>query len=917
MATFIGRALELKTLEDCFRVSRQGRLQVVAIDGDSGIGKSRLIQELRNRLCASAGVRFCVGHCLEYVRAPYLPFGEVFSELGLSLPQQRPSAGIETDPDAKFRYFGAVADEVLKQSTKRMLVVAIEDVHWADDATTQLVQYLALRLRDSRLLMLLTHRSDSPQTASATGALLTRLVRLNATHLRVRPLGHEDGWALAKSLSREYSVPLEVFRRLESVADGNPLFIEELVRMACDRANDEFKGRLQIPLTIRAMLSERMLSLSEQDSHVLMQAAVIGRNFDLEFLCDICGCARARVLATLQRARGLQLIVEDPERTPRYSFRHALVRETLYQELLTDVVRPLHARVAARMEANPQTANALAELAYHWTAAGDEAKAVDYNERAGDAAAAVCAYSDAARFYREALRFTYAAEQRARLRERLALALRGNEGGDECQVWLERAYQDYQQLGDVASMVRILLHLGMQQWLDCNTEGSVSCASRAIDLLSGSPDCTLLLKARLYKAAFCSTLGRVEEARTLLAAVEAMELSRDDEANALMYEVIAETEAALDFGDKAFSSLKLAASFAKRSRNNDMTSYVENMFVITSSLVGGMNESHTHFERAVSAARENALFWRESHACVHYADVLMLGGELERARDVLNVGLAIPVPSPTIRGCATFAGIPLASMLEDEALAERLADDKLIEDTLGCQEPQRIAAMAAAFAEFYAGRGEIARAQTLLRRALRASKRFHFSWRLAAQVALLGDATDVEDLRRLSATAPAIREPMSAAFNGLVWATVATRFESAQQGGVLALRAAERFAAIGCRLYEARALEIARRLRDALSLYEAMGSRRDVRRLRGTLHIGVPREVAGIKHPLTARQQEVAALLAHGESYREIAGLLSISQNTVEHHVTEIFSRLGVASRGQLAARLLGSQDSSPINLAG
>ena len=717
MGIFVGRSAELDSLDTTFDRAHQGCLQVVTIEGDAGIGKTRLLQELAKRILPT-GAAFCVGHCLEYIRAPYLPFAEIFRSLGVAPPTVQLSVSTDCDGDAKFRYFDAVAALLIEKSAERTLVVAIEDTHWADDATIELVQYLALRLRESRVLLVLTQRSDSPQSASAIGLLLVRLLRLGAKHVRVQPLSHEDASALLFSLANHAAMSPDVASLIEATADGNPFFLEELVRNARDHADADVPHALQIPLTIKAMLSERMLALTDRERDVLMNAAVVGRHFDVDFLCAISGHSREDVWLSLQRARDLLLVVPDGTRRSHYSFRHALLRESLYQALPVDIARTLHSRVAERIEAGPQTAGVFAELAHHWSAAGNESKAIEASERAGDAATEMFAYSDAVRFYLRAAAQNPGGPRRARLYERLALAFRSAGGNEETRLWFDRAYDDYRQLGDSESMVRVLLLLAFQDWLDCNTEGSVRCATQALCLLEDLDRPQLLVNARLAKAGYCSTLGRVEEARELLDSVAAMEFARDDETNALFHEIVAETEIALDFGDEALASVAVAATHAQRTGSADTISRVENMAVITCSLVADFHAAETHFDRAFAAAQENGLLWRAAHACVHYADTLVLAGRLEAARDVLERGLASAIASPTIRACAAFTGIPLASMLEDRALLARLADERLLEDAFRSAEPQRIGPISAAFAEMYAAGGQFDRARALLRSAI-------------------------------------------------------------------------------------------------------------------------------------------------------------------------------------------------------
>jgi predicted ATPase len=163
------------------------------------------------------------------------------------------------------------------------------------------------------------------------------------------------------------------------------------------------RSRAQIPDAVRSSVLRRVQHLDPVDRAIVMRASVIGHRFDLGVLVAVGTCSEARVRDALERAVRLQLVIEDARACRHYAFRHALTRTILYDEFLAVRVRPLHRRIARALEDTKRAEGAaLEDLAYHSWAAGDTGRTLQYNERAGDAAAALHAYESARLHYSRA-----------------------------------------------------------------------------------------------------------------------------------------------------------------------------------------------------------------------------------------------------------------------------------------------------------------------------------------------------------------------------------------------------------------------------------------------------------------------------------------------------------------------------------
>ena len=385
----IGRSSELAYLLAHTRPGPARSSAVVVVRGEAGVGKSRLTAEF----VATAnrdGTRAVAVAAREYTDAPYAPISEAFEALGVRAgaadAERRAAEG-----DDKLRRFALFAGELAASAAAAAhgLAFVVEDLHWADGGSIEMLRFLARRLADEPVLIVATYRPEDVEADSARARAIAALEREAGASMTLEPLAPEEIDRLLRTVLRDADRRLgaDVLSQIRALSDGRPLFAEELLRGVFERIARDGTERAAVPTSIRATVRERFASLDPSDRDVLLHAAVVGRNFSARFLTRLSGFEAGAVYRALRRARDLQLVVEeDDDDGDCFAFRHALTREAVYGELLRAETRELHARVAAALAREP--ALDVAAIAEHTYRARDAEHAVAWNERAGERRAA-------------------------------------------------------------------------------------------------------------------------------------------------------------------------------------------------------------------------------------------------------------------------------------------------------------------------------------------------------------------------------------------------------------------------------------------------------------------------------------------------------------------------------------------------
>jgi DNA-binding CsgD family transcriptional regulator/tetratricopeptide (TPR) repeat protein len=897
---FVGRREELAFLHEAFARARDERARFVPIEGEAGIGKSRLIEEFTAAIAADATI--ASGQCSEQIRSPYLPFSTILARVDTRgarrafEPRER-----RGNAEEKAAFFEGTARVLERAGQRKPIVAVVEDLQWADSATLELLNYLLQNLQASRVLFLVSLRTEGAANNPALAAFRHQAARNRVTAVRLRGLRrNEIRYLVAQQLGDRKggtSIPAEAVAQIESLSEGNPLFAEELAHVV--RESGGLNLATHAPLSLQAMLSERLTPLLEEERTVLVRAAIIGRRFDAAFLAKIVGHPLESVLDVLQRAVEAGLVVGSPVASLEFTFRHAMIRQALADQLILGLAAPLHVRIAEELQTLPDGKNRTAELAYHWSAARVAEKARFYNERAAEAAWNLYAYRDAIGFYSMALRWDYPpGPQRAAVYERLGTLLYIEGCGEEPTVWFEKCRAEYASLGNAAGTCHALLRLADQYWVDARTGESLDSAARAAAMVEPLQKPAMSAEAILSLARFSITVGDVCRARAQLEAAAALSDHFDVSLRASFHEVRAETHAALGSARRALDDCAAASRLANRSGVSELIAQIENNFALVACDLGEVDLAIERHEIALAEARRTSMLWRVAYSALNYANTLMLRGELKRARDLVWEAIESGVTTATFKTKAAAVGIPLALLLNDRQLLEACADDEAPAHASRSRETQRIASVAAAFAELRFAQGARIEASDLLGRAVASILRPHRCLSLFLQIAVAGTPTDrawAREMLTVSAARPRVRRACRLLFEALT-----PREERSPHAARMARLAAAAFSRIGWQLYEARALEAAGCTQEALERYAAMGDVRDAERLRDRKSSsGEPDALE-----LSPRQMDVARLVADGETNRSIAARLHISEHTVEHHLSTIFARLGLRSRSALAARI-------------
>jgi DNA-binding SARP family transcriptional activator/tetratricopeptide (TPR) repeat protein len=475
----VGRDDQLAALDGVLAGAGGGRGRVVLVAGEPGIGKTRLAEEAARR-GAAAGMQVAWGRCHEGDGAPTLwPWTQVVRQLAAELgpgqlaamlgpsaawlgqlmpelaepagpPGPRPVADLGA---ARFQLNQAVAGLLRRLAEARPLLVVVDDLHWADVPSLSLLAFLAGELNDARLVVVGTYRDVEALPGRPLADTLGALAREPVVE-RIA-LGGLDRADVARLIGRTIGGrPAEPL--VQAVADrcgGNPFFITELLRLlqserglaAPDAAA---AARREVPVGVRDVLRRRLARLPAQTSTVLTVAAVAGRGFDLDLIEAVTGLDDEPALDAAEAAVLAGLVIEDDRAAGRYRFAHALVRETIYEDISRARRARLHARVAGALVAvrgaNPEPA---AEMAYHcWQAAPviGAARALPHLLRAGEQAAAQLAYEAADEQFARALELagqlpasSQATEQEIHIGARLGtvrLVMRGFADPDAAQA---------------------------------------------------------------------------------------------------------------------------------------------------------------------------------------------------------------------------------------------------------------------------------------------------------------------------------------------------------------------------------------------------------------------------------------------------------------------------------------------------
>ncbi len=930
----VGRVADLAALRDALKRTRSAEPSTVLVGGEAGVGKTRLVEEFC-RSAAAEGAHVLTGQCLELGEEglPFAPFASALRKLvnaeGLAVLDGRerdfarllPELGLPAEAgDVRRGYlFELVAALFARLSEQQPLVLVLEDLHWADASTRDLIGFLVRSARLPHVLLIATYRTDELQRGHPLRPFLAELDRVRGVHRLELDRLDRDGTAemLAQLLGAEPDP-----KTVDTVSDrtqGNPFFIEQFA-MSGDPAGGD------IPQSLRDLLLSRVDQLPESAQRVLRMASVGGTRFGHELLSRVAGMGEADLESALRAIVAAQLVVVDPD--GGYEFRHALVREAVHDDLLPGEHARLHGRYAQAVEAEPNLVamgRAPAEIAHHWHAAHDHPRALVAAKRAADAAGRRYAYAEQSRLLDRVLELWEQVPEAATLLGTTHVdlleetALSAIDSGDHMRALslTRAALADLDAGAEPVRAARLLVRRAKLLY-NMGKSNGVPEAREAYRLLRPAPNSServMLMADVAYQLAGIDSAeaGRIaEEAKA--AAVE-------------LGDVATEVAATITFGlvcagqipaEEGLVSMQEAAARARAT--GDLPNLARALVSISDSLfeLGRYEESAAaaaegvpHADR-VGVSRTTGVFLLANHA-----EALIALGRWDEADARLAEAARLDPPGRlAVAWLWLRARIRLARGHEGaEPLVSRavsfLGRPFLNEENrLALQELRTLAELRS---------GDVGAALSAARMAVdepAIADKPRYGWPLLAAAARADEDQDVTDLRsRVAelATGMSLRYAAYRAYSAQVAATLEGGVERWREA-VAAWRAdgqryqlaeallglATAAAGAGDRAAAGEAIEEASAIAAALGATPLVDAADTLARRVGLRAAGHPAPSG--TELLTAREQEVLRLVAEGQSNSRIAQRLYISPKTASVHVSRIIAKLEVNNRVEAAA---------------
>jgi DNA-binding CsgD family transcriptional regulator len=978
-------------LEAALARSREGVGSVVLVAGEAGMGKSRLISEIAGH-AERHGMTVAVGECLPFGEGelPYAPVVGALRSLAsrvddpelqaMLAPGREELAGLMhhdshtrdrvVDPAAgtgsQLRLFEHLSALLVSAARVRALVLVVEDFHWADRSTRDFLSFLVRAARREPIALVISYRSDELRRHHPFRPFVLELERSDrATKVELGPFSSAELREQVAAILDQTPPPSLVDRLLER-SEGNPFFAEELLASSSGPNGP-------LPSSLRDILLARVEAQSDAVRDVLRIAAAAGRTVDHALLVVAADLSEADLHVALRDAVEAYLLVSESS-VAGYSFRHALVREAIYSDLLAGERRSLHlslARAISDQSGSAAAQSAVAgELAHHWYAAGELVAALPASVAAGVAAEDLCASSEAWRHYERALEIWDAVDPAPGELpfERLEVLRRAAEAavrsGEEDRA-IALAREVIARIDELAEPVQAALaheRLGRYLWTAGHDQDALPAYRRAVELMPEAPpseERALVLAAEGQVLMLCN---RPEESSARCA--EALVIARTVGAEAVQAHVlntICGNLSTVGDLDRAVTAARQALAIARRLR------LVEEMQRSYTNGSDALDEAG-HVEESIAMAREGIESAREVGAERQWGDFLrgevagrlMQIGRWIEAEKLLD-DLVDQSPTGVSAGIAyRYLGLLRAEQGEFDAATRALDQaEPQMRRSIGSMAlaPQTAARITL---ELWAGRPTAAAALTsdCLDR-VRDRESLFFTARVydlgaracadlaagalaneqarkpqaarAAQLLerldrLIGELTGVVPpvVRASRAGCAAEQSRIGHVGDASLWADAARQWEhcgNPYDAAYAKWRGAE--ALLGSGIDRAGATALVQAAHEVADELGARPLREQLEALarRARIDLGTRERSDAAPHgqlqelELTPREIEVLALLSDGLTNREIGAELFISDKTASVHVSRILTKLAVPNRAAAAAtaqRLGVTRDQTP-----
>lgn len=953
--TLVGRETELAALDTLFAEAIRGAGRTVLIAGDAGIGKSRLLAAFLAR-ARSSGAQILYGQCIKAeARRPFGPFADALRG-ATDVPRPAESQSeIFSDLDERYRTLRLFASTFADLTRRGPIVLAIDDLHWADEGTLELLPYLARVLQERTALLVGTYRTDELHRLHPLRASLTALSRGRlADTLTLGPLsGDETSEMVHAALGLGAAVPKGLVQTIHERCEGNPFFTEEILKALVETKRLVYRdggwhhegrvGDMDLPSSVRDTLQDRFAGLSGGARQALRIAAVIGPSFDFALLRQMTRMSDEALTLALREAVEAQLIDEsNSSETDVFRFHHALTRESVLAELLSRERRLLHRDTALALEerAGADRESDVEELAYHYDEAGMAAQAFRYHDLAGRRAARLFAFGQAHRHLARALELAPDGADLADLQLRFAQAAFRTGEGHAAMRAAEEARRAYEARGDVGRTGVVLSVLSGIHMYFGEADEATRLSEEAIRLLEPLGETAELAEAyrqRNLEDTVSNTVGSLlagtATADTFRGPVEwadrLVEIGRRLHRPDIQTDGLRQRGFGLirDGKSEGIKDLETALALAYESGAPGLVFACRLALMgATTSLGRAPAERRRLYEDAVAHAHEHG-----------YVGGLLSALEVEQAIASGDFDRALRVSRLLVPDSAVSAEVGLRIALVDVARSgpEAMPDLDALRRRL-LKGPPGWTSFAATSAQPLLLADDPGAAIEHAELAVKPLTEGSWIWNVDIAV-ILG----VEAARRLG-DAAALDRWIALAMHG-VPASIESRERQARRaygGALLAERTDDVNGALALAglsvemlaegqwpfVWTIACLHRAELLLRRRHAEDEAAARADLeaviafwRRGGATWFLGrlaawarahdlsmppVPRRAASVKTALTPREREVADLIAEGFTNRQIATRLVISERTAESHVERIMEKLAVRNRAEIAARV-------------